>query len=73
MYEVECPNRSTDAISWNTGNLYAQMDKKGNICQNLKETVGHKKYNCAISKDNGWTMFGYGQRKPTTKWRFQVD
>jgi hypothetical protein len=78
LYEVEFPDGSTEAFTANTiaENLYAQMDKEGNLYQILKEIVDHEKDNRAISKDNGWVMSGNGQRKPkitTIGWSFQVE
>jgi hypothetical protein len=78
LYEVEFPDGSTEAITANmiAENLYAQMDKEGNLYQILKEIVDHEKDHRAVTKDNGWVRSGNGQQKPritTVGWRFQVE
>ena len=77
MYDVEFPDGSTDSFTANiiAENLYAQIDQEGRSYSILKEIMGHRKSEHAVSKDDGTITTKTGQsrkRQTTIGWELEV-
>ena len=78
MYEVEFIDGSTETIAANiiAENLLAQVDEEGHRQMLIDEIVDHRKYDTAISKEDGFyeTPQGLKRRVRTTKgWDIYVQ
>ena len=76
-YEIELEDGTTDRIFANkiAENIYSQLDDEGREILKFRDIIDHRKDKSTVTKENGFTSQGRGNRKckPTTKgWQVLV-